>query len=62
MLSNNLLSIPSGGNRTCFDVEAIDDTIVEYTEIVNVTVTPMNPNDTVLDEITSVTILDNDGM
>ena len=46
----------------CFNIEAIDDTIIEDTEVVNVTVIPLNPNDSVMDEITPVSIMDNDGL
>ncbi len=57
-----MLFIPPGDNRTCFEIEAVDDTIIEDTEVVNVTVISMNPDDRVMGEITSVTIMDNDGM
>ena len=57
----DLLSIYPGDNRTCFEIEAVNDTIIEDTEVVNVIVMPMNPNDRIMDEITSVTIMDNDG-
>ncbi len=61
-IREGLLSIPPGDNGTCFEIEAIDDTTIEDTEVVNVTVIPINPNDRVMDEITSVTIIDNDGI
>ena len=61
-IGEDLLFIYPSDNRTCFEIEAIDDTIIEDTEVVNVTVLPMNPNDRVMDEITSVTITDNDGI
>jgi hypothetical protein len=61
-IGNNLLFISPGDNRTCFEIEAIDDTIIEDTEVVNVTVIPLNPNDRVMDGTLSVTIVDNDGM
>ena len=61
-IREDLLSINSGDNRTCFEIEAVNDTIIEDTEVVNVTVIPMNPNDRVTDEIISVTIMDNDGI
>ena len=57
-----MLFISPGDNRTCFEIEAVDDTIIEDTEYVNVTVLPMNPNDRVMDEITLVTIMANDGI
>ena len=57
-----MLSISLGDNRTCFEIEAVDDTIIEDTEVVNVTVMSTNPNDRIVDEITSVTIMDNDGI
>ena len=60
-IREGLLSINPGDNRTCFEIEAVDDTIIEDTEVVNVTVMPMNPNDRIMDEITSVTIMNNDG-
>ena len=56
-----MLFISPGDNRTCFEILAVDDTITEDTEYVNVTVLPMNPNDRVMDEITFVTIVANDG-
>jgi hypothetical protein len=62
IISEDLLFISLGDNRTCFEIEAIEDTTIEDTEVVNVTVIPMNPNDRVMDGITSVTILDNDGI
>ena len=58
----DLLFIHPGDNRTCFEIEAVDDAIIEDTEVVNVTVMSINPNDRVMDEITSVTIMDNDGI
>ena len=61
-IGEDLLFIYPSDNRTCFEIEAFDDTIIEDTEVVNVTVLPMNPNDRVMDEITSVTITDNDGI
>ena len=61
-IGEDLLFISPGDNRTCFEISAVDDTITEDTEDVNVTVLPMNPNDRVMDEITFVTITDNDGI
>jgi hypothetical protein len=61
-IGNDLLFISPGGNRTCFEIEAVDDTIIEGTEVVNVTVIPLNPNDRVMDGIVSITIMDDDGM
>ena len=61
-IGEDLLFISPGNNRTCFEILAVDDTIVEDTEDVNVTVLPMNPNDRVMDEITFVSITDNDGI
>ena len=57
-----MLFIYPGDSRTCVEIEAIDDTIIEDTEIVNVTVIPVNPSDRVMDGVVSVTIVDNDGM
>ena len=57
-----MLFISPGNNKTCFEILAVDDAIIEDTEDVNVTVLPMNPNDRVMNEITFVTITDNDGM
>ena len=59
-ISDELLVIHPGNNRTCFEIEAIDDTIIEDTEFVNVTVMPMNPDDRVMDGTVSITIMDND--
>ena len=61
-IGEDLLFIPPGDNRTCFEILAVDDTIIEDIEDVNVTVLPMNPNDSVMNEITFVTITDNDGI
>ena len=61
-IREDLLFISPSDNRTCFEIEAVDDAIIEDTEVVIVTVMPMNPNDRVMDEITSVTITDNDGI
>ena len=61
-ISNDLLFIYPGDNRTCFEIEAIDDAIIEGTEVVNVIVMPVNPNDRVMDGTVSVAIIDNDGM
>ena len=61
-IGEDLLFISPGDNRTCFEILAVDDTITEDTEYVNVTVLPMNPNDRVMDEITFVTITANDGI
>ena len=61
-IGDDLLLIYPGDNRTCFEAEAVDDTIIEDTEVLNITVIPMNPNDRVMNEITSVTIMDNDGI
>ena len=61
-IREDFLFISPGDNRACFEIEAVDDTTIEDTEDVNVTVLPMNPNDRVMDEITSVTITDNDGI
>ena len=60
VVRNDSLFIPPGDNSTCFEIEAVNDTIIEDTEVVNVTVVPMNPNDSVMDGITSVAIMDND--
>lgn len=57
-----LLFIDPGAIRTCFEIEAIDDTIAEGTEVVNVTVIPQTPGDSVMDGVVSVAIMDNDGM
>ena len=57
---NNSFIINAGDNRTCFEIEAVDDDLIEGTEVVNVTVIPLDPNDSVMDGITSVTIVDND--
>ena len=59
---NELPAINPGDNGTCFEIEAIDDTLIEETEVVNVTVMPVNPNDRVMDGTVSVTINDNDRM
>ena len=59
-ISDDLLVIYPGNNRTCFEIEAVDDIITEDTEVVNVTVMPMNLNDRVTDGVVSVTIMDND--
>jgi hypothetical protein len=56
-----LLFISPGDSRTCFEVEAFDDTTIEDTEVVNVTVISFNPNDRVMDGVVSVAIVDNDG-
>jgi hypothetical protein len=61
-IGNNLVFVTPGDNRTCFEIEAIDDNAIEDTEVVNITVISMNPDDRVMDEITSVTITDNDGI
>ena len=61
-IREDLLFISPSDNRTCFEIEAVDDAIIEDTEVVIVTVMPMNPNDRVMDETTSVTITDNDGI
>lgn len=61
-VSNGLIFITPGDNSTCFDIEAIDDTRIEDTEVVNVTVMPLNPNDSVMDGTISATITDNDSM
>ena len=61
-IGEDLLLIYPGDNRTCFEVEAVDDTIIEDTEVINITVIPMNPNDRAMNEIASVTIMDNDGI
>ena len=61
-IREDLLFISPGDNRTCFEIEAVDDAIIEDTEVVIVTVMPMNRNDRVMDKITSVTITDNDGI
>ena len=61
-ISDDLLFIHAGDNRTCFEIETVDDTIVEDTEVVNVTVIPMNTNDSVMNGTVSVAITDNDGM
>ena len=61
-IREDLLFISPSNNRTCFEIETVDDAIIEDTEVVIVTVMPMNPNDRVMDEITSVTIMDNDGI
>ena len=47
--------------RTCFRIEALEDTIAENTEVVNFTVMPLNPNDRVMDGTVSVAIIDDDG-
>ena len=61
-IREDLLFISPGDNRTCVKISAVDDTIIEDTEDVNVTVLPMNPNDRVMNEIMFVTITDNDGI
>ena len=61
-IGNNLLLIPPGDKRACFEIEAVDDTVIEDTEIVNITVLPFNLDDRVMDGVVSVTIVDNDGM
>ena len=61
-VTNSLLFISPGDSRTCFEIEAVDDAIMEDTEVVNVTVIPINPNDRVMDGVVSATITDNDGM
>ena len=61
-VTNSLLFISSGDSRTCFEIEAIDDAIIEDTEVVNITVIPFNPNDRVMDGVVSVTIVNSDGM
>jgi hypothetical protein len=61
-IKNSLLFIPPGDSRTCFEIEAVDDTIIEDTEVVKVTVIPLNPNDRVMDGIVYVAIMDDDGM
>ena len=58
---NELPVINPSDNRTCFEIEAIDDTLIEETEVVNVTVMPVNPNDRVMDGTVSVAIIDDDG-
>ena len=47
-----------GDRRTCFEIEAVDDALIEGTEVVNVTVVPLNPINRVLDGTVSVTIMD----
>ena len=61
-IRDDLLFIRAGDNGTCFEIETVDDTIVEDTEVVNVTVIPMNTNDSVMNGTVSVAITDNDGM
>ena len=52
--------IPSGMNQVCFQFRAVDDIIVEGTEMFRITVYPMNPLDMANGTVT-VSIEDNDG-
>ena len=61
-VTNSLLFIYPGDSRTCFEIEAVDDPVIEDTEVVNVTVIPFNPNDRVMNGVVSVTVTDSDGM
>ena len=61
-ISNDSLFINPGDNRACFEIEAVNDIIIEGTEVVNVIVMPVNPNDRVMDGTVSVAIIDNNGM
>ena len=61
-ISNDSFLISPGDNRTCFEIESVDDTIIEDIKVVNVTVIPVNLNDQVMDGVVSVTVMDNDSM
>ena len=53
--------IPIGASETCFQVEAVDDEIVESEEVFAVIIAATHPNDMV-NGSTTVVINDNDGM
>ena len=61
-VTNNSAVIPPGSFQTCFEIEAIEDEIIENKDILRATVQPLNPNDRVLNGSTLITVIDNDSM
>ena len=61
MINSMPASIPQGSNQTCLILEAVDDSIAEYTELFAVSIATENPLDKVLQNMTTVSIVDNDG-
>ena len=59
-ISNQLEVVPVNTSEVCFQLEAIDDEIVEDEEFYTLVVNALNPND-IVDANTTVVILDNDG-
>ena len=59
---NESAVIPPGNFETCFEIEDIDDDIIEDNDTAIATVQPLNPNDQILNGNTSITIIDNDSM
>ena len=54
--------IPPGYHKACFDIEAVDDDIIEPHDLITVTTMAVNPNDVVINGTTTITVIDNDGM
>ena len=54
------IAIPLGESEACLQLLAVDDEIVEDTELFTVIFKAVNPND-IVNETTSVIVYDNDG-
>ena len=60
ILMDLMAVIPPGASETCFQLQAVDDEIVEDNELFMVMVEAVNPND-VINRTALVMITDNDG-
>lgn len=61
MLMDFVSVIPPGASESCFQLLAVDDEIIEETEVFMVIVETVNPND-VINKTILVVVTDNDGI